>query len=77
MGAAGPDPHRAYRVSLTEGKVLWVERQAALHAQTPVLGRLADNTQLACWASQGEAGHYRLKKTRLGQWPAAARLPTH
>ena len=64
MSAAGRDPHGAYRVSLTGGRVLWVEWQAALHAQTPGLGRLADNTQLARWASQGEARHYSLPKTR-------------
>ena len=77
VSAAGRDPHGAYRVSLTGGRVLWVEWQAALHAQTPGLGRLADNTQLARWASQGEARHYSLPKARWVQWPAAACLPAH
>lgn len=77
VSAAGWDPDGAYRVSLTGGRVLWVEWQAALHAQTPGLGRLADNTQLARWASQGEARHYSLPKTRWVQWPAAACLPAH
>jgi len=51
--------------------------QAALHTQTPGSGRLADNTQLARWASQGEARHYRLSKTRWVQWPTAVCLPAH
>ena len=74
VGAAGRDPHGGYRVSLTGGRVLWVEWQAALHAQTPGSGRLADNTQLARRVSQGEARHYRLPKTRWVQWPAAVCL---
>ena len=62
---------------LQKEEYCWAEWQAAPQAQTPVSGRLANNTQLARWALQGEAGNYGLSKTRQHQWLAASLLPAH
>ena len=76
VGAAGWDPHGAYEYHLLEEEYCgWNGKQLFTHK--PPSPHLADNTELARWASQGEVRHYRLPKTRWVQWPAAVCLPAH